>query len=184
MICSVLLQHGLSPAQKCKMEVQLGSRNTSLLFSAFCGTFLCIQQLSVRGSMFHFSAYIWHLNESIHSFNVSCHPGLDTVAISLTQMIQFWKSMNFCMKCKKLGKCIREMCKELFIVIMNMGGHCVAYCSKTVAVRAHRTLRCSYGHVACNNQYCVRQQHIIEHYQIWVRSSKPTLSHTALWSGE
>jgi len=61
MICSVLLQHELSPDQKCKMEVQLGSRNTSLLFSIFCGTFLCIQQLSVRGSMFHFSAYIWHL---------------------------------------------------------------------------------------------------------------------------
>jgi len=68
------------------------------------------------------------------------------------------------------------MHKELFIAIMNMGEHCVAYYSKTIAVRAHRTLRSSYGHVAYNNQYCVRQNHIFEHYQISVRSSKPTFS--------
>jgi hypothetical protein len=158
------------------MEVQLGSRNTSLLLSTFCGTFLCIQQLPVRGSMFHFSAYIWHLNESIHSFNVPCHPGLYTMTVSITQMIQFW-NYEFLSVVLEAG----EMCKEIFIVITNMGGHCVAYCSKTIAVRAHRSLRCIYGHVAYNNQYCIRQQHITEYYQICVRSSKPTFrSHSII----
>jgi hypothetical protein len=95
-------------------------------------------------------------------------------------MIQFWNYEFLCVVLEA-GEMCQRMCKELFIASMNMGGYCEAYCSKTIDVRAHRTLRCSYGHVAYSNQHCVWQQHIMQHYQICVKSSKATLrSHSII----
>ena len=52
------------------------------------------------------------------------------MTISLNTNDRVLKLYEFLCVVLEAGKCVREICKELFSAITSMGRQCVAYCSK------------------------------------------------------
>jgi hypothetical protein len=64
---NALLQHALYRFR----GRRIGGRNTTLMFSTCRGTFLCVEQLSIRSRTFFLSSFIWCFTHKIHSWRTS-----------------------------------------------------------------------------------------------------------------